>query len=146
MFTIKQVKYTKDYTVPRQLYLAKEKVLSCSLMYLVAIVSEQTVKQKNIQEGQDGPVSHTYLPDKLWVNWLFGSREKVHYRFSRWWPSWISNQNDFSYFWSTYHLNIYNEVSSQLAFGSGEKVLNNFSTWMLGRPSCISDQNDFSYF
>ena len=31
-------------------------------------------------------------------------------------------------------------------FGSGEKVQNRFSTWLLGRPSWISDQNDFSYF
>ena len=30
-------------------------------------------------------------------------------------------------------------------FGSGEKVQNRFSTWLLGQPSWISDQNDFSY-
>ena len=45
----------------------------------------------HIQVGQDGP-------DKLRVNWPFGSREEVQYRFSRWRPSWIFNLNDFSYF------------------------------------------------
>ena len=68
------------------------------------------------QQGQDGPVKLTWLPDKFQVNWPFGSREEVQYRFSRWRPSWISNQNDFSYFWSTLHLNTANEVSSQMAF------------------------------
>ena len=40
----------------------------------------------------------------------------VQYRFSRMRPSRISNQNDFSYFWFTCHLDTSNEVSSQLAF------------------------------
>ena len=31
-------------------------------------------------------------------------------------------------------------------FGSGEKVQNRFSTWLLGRPSWISDQNDLAIF
>ena len=35
---------------------------------------------------------------------------------SRWRLSWIFNQNDFSYFWFTSHLDTSNEVSSQLAF------------------------------
>ena len=41
------------------------------------------------------------LPTKFRVNWPFGSGAEAHYRFSRWqpWPSsWISDQNDFSYF------------------------------------------------
>ena len=71
----------------------------------------------------------------LWVNWPFSSREEGLYRFSRWWPSWISNQNDFSYFQSPSHLHTSNEVSSH-----------RFSTWLLWGPSWISDQNDFSYF
>ena len=37
------------------------------------------------------------LPTKFLVNWLFGSEEEAKNRFSRWQPSWISNQNDFSY-------------------------------------------------
>ena len=39
------------------------------------------------------------LPIKFGVNWPFGSGE-VKNRFSRWqpwWPSWISNYNDFSF-------------------------------------------------
>ena len=40
------------------------------------------------------------LPTKSQVNWPLGS-EGVKKRFSRWlpwWPSWISDWNDFSYF------------------------------------------------
>ena len=32
------------------------------------------------------------FPTKFRVNWLFGSGEEAQNRFSRWWPSWISNQ------------------------------------------------------
>ena len=45
------------------------------------------------------------LPTKVQVNWLFGLGEAQN-RFSRWWPwppSWISNQNDFSYFYTPPH-------------------------------------------
>ena len=42
------------------------------------------------------------LPTKFGVSWPFGSVEEAKNRFSRWlqpwWPSWISDQNDFSYF------------------------------------------------
>ena len=38
------------------------------------------------------------LLSKFGVNWPFGSGEEGKNRFSRWWPSWISYQNDFSYF------------------------------------------------
>ena len=41
------------------------------------------------------------LPTKFQVNWPFGSGEEAKNRFSRWppwWPSWISDQKDFSYF------------------------------------------------
>ena len=37
------------------------------------------------------------FPTKFQVNWPFDS-EEVKNRFSRWWPSWISNQNDFHFF------------------------------------------------
>ena len=60
------------------------------------------------------------LPSKFGVNWPFGSGEEAKNRFSRWlpWqPSWISDQNDFSYFWSTSHPNASCHVWSQLAFG-----------------------------
>ena len=41
------------------------------------------------------------LPTKFGVNWPFSSGEEAKNRFSRWrpwWPSWISDQNDFGYF------------------------------------------------
>ena len=38
------------------------------------------------------------LPSKFGVNWPFSSEEEAKNRFSRWWPSWISNPNDFIYF------------------------------------------------
>ena len=47
------------------------------------------------------------LPTKFGINWPFGS-EEAKYRFSRWrpwWPSWISDRHDFSYFSSTSHPN-----------------------------------------
>ena len=47
------------------------------------------------------------LPSKFGVKWPFGSEEAKN-RFSRWlsWrPSWISDWNDFSYFWSISHPN-----------------------------------------
>ena len=41
------------------------------------------------------------LPSRFGVNWPFGSGEEAKNRFSRWqpwWPSWISDRHDFSYF------------------------------------------------
>ena len=97
-------------------------------------------------------------PSNLWSwghNKPFGSGEEVKNRFSRWppWqPSWISNQNDFSHFWSISHPDASYQVSSQLAFGfrrrsekkifkmaTMEAILDFWSSW-------ISDQNDLSYF
>ena len=60
------------------------------------------------------------LPSNFGVNWPFGSGEEAKNRFSRWrpWrPAWISDRNDFSYFWSTSHPNASYQVSSQLAQG-----------------------------
>ena len=39
------------------------------------------------------------LPTKFRVNWPFSSEDEGKNRFSRWPPSWISHQNDFSYFY-----------------------------------------------
>ena len=36
-------------------------------------------------------------PTKFGVNWPYGAGEEAKYRFSRWRPSGISDQNDFSY-------------------------------------------------
>ena len=49
-------------------------------------------------------------------------------------------------FVSTSHLNISNEISSQLAILFRRKNLNRKATWLLRQPSWISDQIDFSYF
>ena len=41
------------------------------------------------------------VASKFGVNWPFGSGEEAKNRFSRWrlwWPSWISDPHDFSYF------------------------------------------------
>ena len=41
------------------------------------------------------------LPTKFRVNWPFGSGEEVQNRFIRqppWWPSWVTDWNDFTYF------------------------------------------------
>ena len=60
------------------------------------------------------------LPSKFGVNWPFGSGKEAKNIFSRWlpWrPSWISDQNDFSYFWSASHPDAFYHVWSQLAFG-----------------------------
>ena len=48
------------------------------------------------------------LPTKFRANWPFGSGEEVKNRFSRWppWrPTWISEWNNFNYFWSISHPN-----------------------------------------
>ena len=62
------------------------------------------------------------LPTKFGVNWHFGSGEEAKDRFSRWWPSWISDWNDFSYFGSISHPNASYQVSSQLAFGVRRRI------------------------
>ena len=87
------------------------------------------------------------LPTKFRVNWPFGS-EEVKNRFSRWppwWPSWISNRNDFSYFWSTSHPDASYQVSSQLAlrFKWSEKQI-----FKMAAMVAILEihQNYFSYF
>ena len=46
------------------------------------------------------------FPTKFGVNWPFSAGEEAKYRFSRWLPrlpSGISDQDDFSYIWSTSH-------------------------------------------
>ena len=73
------------------------------------------------------------LPIKFWVNWPFSSGEVQNRDFSKWqpwWPSWISDQNEFSYFWSTSHPDISYPVSSWLAVWFRRRSLKNrFSRW-----------------
>ena len=69
------------------------------------------------------------LLTKFQVNWPFGSGEKAKIRFSRllpYPPSWISDRNDFSYFWSTRHPDASYQVSSQLAFWFRRRSENRF--------------------
>ena len=59
------------------------------------------------------------LPTKFRVNQPFCSGEEVKNRFSRWlpwWPFWISDWKDFSYFWCISHHDASYQVSSQMAF------------------------------
>ena len=83
------------------------------------------------------------LPTKFGVNWPFSSGE-VKNRFSRWqpWrPSWISNQNDFSYFDLLVTLTLPIKFQDNLPFVS-EEAKNRFSRWL---PSWTSDRNDLVY-
>ena len=57
---------------------------------------------------------------KFGVYWPFSSGEEAKNWFSKWllWqPSWISDRNDFIYFWSTSHPDASYQVSSQLTQG-----------------------------
>ena len=72
------------------------------------------------------------LSTKFQVNWPFGSGQEAKNRFSRWWPlrpSWISDWNDFSYFWFTNHPDDSYQVWSQLAFQFRRRSENRFSRW-----------------
>ena len=72
------------------------------------------------------------LPTKFRVNWPFGSGEEAKNRFTRWppwWPSWIADRNNFSYFWSTSHPDANYQISSQLAFWFRRRSEKRFSRW-----------------
>ena len=59
------------------------------------------------------------LPTKFGVSWLSVQEKKgkiSFWRWQPWWPSWISNLNDFSYFWSISLPDASYHVLSQLAF------------------------------
>ena len=51
--------------------------------------SQKFKEKKMEQEGQDIPVSFTWLLDKFQINWPFSLREEVQYRFSRRRQSWF---------------------------------------------------------
>ena len=78
------------------------------------------------------------LPTKFQVNWAFGSGEEAKNRFSRWRPSWIFNQNTFSYFLSTCHPDASYQVSSQLAQRYRSRLLNNLLT--PHEAQCMQDE------
>ena len=72
--------------------------------------------------------------------------KNVQNRFSTWLlgqPSWISNQNDFSYIYSDLQVTLILPINFPVNRPiCSKEVQNRFSRW----PSWISDQNRFSYF
>ena len=73
-------------------------------------------------------------------------RKKKVSRWPPWWTSYITDQNNLSYFRSTSHPNAFNQVWSQLALSSGEEANIGFSRWLSWQPSWIYDLDDFSHF
>ena len=121
----------------------------------------------------DASISHPMQPTKKQVIWPFDSGEVAQNRFSRWWqrwPSWISDQNDFSYCWpslksiglsvylgfqigmilATFDLQVTLMLSTKFGINwtlrSGEEVKNRFSRWSQLRPFLISVRNEISFF
>ena len=85
------------------------------------------------------------LPIKFRVNWPFYSWEEDQNKFVKWQlcqPSCISNRNDFSYFWSTSHLDNSCYVSRQSTFRFRKRSKNRISRWPQCRPSWIFNWND----
>ena len=82
--------------------------------------------------------TRSVLPSQLA---FFSLEEEAKNIFSRWpprQPSWISDRDDFSYFWSTNHHNASYQVSSQLAF--------QFSRRKPWRPPWTSDRDILAIF
>ena len=84
------------------------------------------------------------LPIKFRVNWTLSSREEAKSICSRWlpwWPSWILDRNDFSFYWSTSHQDASYQVSNLF-----KRSQNRFSRKQLWPPSWISDQKFSAIF
>ena len=60
----------------------------------------------------------------LQVNWHYGSRKEFQNRFTRWQPFFISNRNDFSYFYFTSHPVLPIKFRVNWPFCAGERVQN----------------------
>ena len=86
------------------------------------------------------------------VNWLLGYGEEFRNRFSRWQPwqsyaAWISDQNNFTYFWSTIHPDASYQVLSQLDLQYKiKKLKTDFQYGGFGNNLGFSNQNNFRYF
>ena len=68
---------------------------------------------------------------KFQVNWPFGSGEEAENRFSRWlpwWPSWISDRNNFSCFDLLVTPKFPTQVLLNWPFGSGEEAILKMAT------------------
>ena len=79
--------------------MVSEKQISLSFFHYKSKVANDPLGWPVLTQGLDWQVT-PMLPTKFQVNWPIGSGEAKN-RFSRWrpWrPSWISDQNDFSYF------------------------------------------------
>ena len=73
------------------------------------------------------------LPTKFGVSRPFGSGEEaknIFLRWQAWWPPWISNQNDFSYFDLIVTPMLPIKFQDNQPFVSGEKVKNRFVRWL----------------
>ena len=90
------------------------------------------------------------LPTKFRVKWPFSSGEEAKNRCSRWlpwWPCWISDWNNFSYFWFTSHHRCLLPIFESIGLLVQEKKRKiDFSRRLQLWPSWVSDWNDFIYF
>ena len=69
------------------------------------------------------------LPTKFGVSWPFGSGQEAKIKFLRWqpwWPSWISDQNDFSFFDLLVIPMLPIKFQDNQPFVSGEEAKNRF--------------------
>ena len=89
-------------------------------------------------------------PTSIGINWPFSSGEEAKIRFSRWpsWrPSWISDWNNFSYFWSTSpHPLCFLPSFKSIGLLAQEKKRKKIFKMATMAPSWISNRNYFSYF
>ena len=84
------------------------------------------------------------LPIKIQVNLPSVSGEKAKNRFLRWRqrkPSWISDRNNFSYFWSTSHPRCFLSSFKSSGLSVQEKKLKGFQM-----TAMVVSWNNFSYF
>ena len=75
-------------------------------------------------------------------NWPFSSGEEVKNRFSRWppwWPSWVFNQNDFTFFYLQVTPMLPTKFQVNWPFGSGEEMKIDAYCCHLWLPIGISD-------
>ena len=80
------------------------------------------------------------LPTKFrQLAFWFGWRSKKK-KLSRWWPFWISDQNNFSYFCSTSLPDASYQVSSLFPFWFRRRSENRFSRWRPWRSSLCSGE------
>ena len=81
---------------------------------------------------------------------FFSLGEEAKNRFLRWLPSWISDREVFSYFWSTSHPKAssqdFQSIGLSVQRKTKQKTTKWFSRWSPWRPSWISNRDDCSYF